>query len=69
MIKNLGESNSIFNNFISEIRSSDIQKERMRFRKNMERCAEIFAYEISKTLNYKQVEVNTPLGVSNISVV
>ncbi len=69
MIKNLGESNSIFNNFISEIRSSDIQKERMRFRKNMERCAEIFAYEISKTLNYKQVEVNTPLGVSNISVI
>ncbi len=62
----LGEKNSIFNQFISEIRNINIQKDRMRFRRNCERMGEIFAYEISKKLNYKVNKINTPLGISEI---
>jgi uracil phosphoribosyltransferase len=62
MIHNLAQSNSIFNQFISEIRDANIQKDSMRFRRNMERMGEIFAYEISKTLEYKTIKTTTPLG-------
>ena len=55
---------AILNKFISEIRDQKIQKDRLRFRRNLERCGEIFAYEISKELEYKTTEVVTPLGVS-----
>ncbi|MBL4593946.1 MAG: uracil phosphoribosyltransferase [Flavobacteriales bacterium] len=65
---NLGESNSIFNQFISEIRNVDIQNDPMRFRRNCERMGEIFAYEISKTFNYSKKSVTTPLGVSEIAL-
>lgn len=65
---NLGLENSIFNQFIAEIRDVNIQKDRMRFRRNCERMGEIFAYEISKQLNYKQTAVTTPLGVSDINL-
>ncbi len=65
-IINLGESNSIFNHFIAELRSTEIQQDRMRFRRNLERIGEIFAYEISKTMAYEAVEVTTPLGVANM---
>jgi uracil phosphoribosyltransferase len=58
------ESNSVFNQFLSEIRDHNIQKDRLRFRRNLERCGEIFAYEISKELEYAKTEVTTPLGVS-----
>ena len=58
------ESNSVFNQFLSEIRDHNIQKDRLRFRRNLERCGEIFAYEISKELTYTKTEVTTPLGVS-----
>jgi len=61
-IHNLGEHNSLFNQFISEIRSADIQTDAMRFRKNMERIGEILAYEISKTLPYEKKKIITPLG-------
>ena len=61
-IVNFSESNSILNQFLKEIRSVDIQKDSMRFRRNMERMGEIMAYEISKTLNYKQDKIKTPLG-------
>ncbi len=54
--------NSILNKFIAEIRDADIQKDSMRFRRNLERIGEIFAYEISKKLQYKQQTVITPLG-------
>jgi len=67
-IINLGTGNSIFNQFISEIRSVDVQTDRMRFRRNCERMGEIFAYEISKTLNYVPAKVNTPLGVSDMNL-
>ncbi|MBZ0242461.1 MAG: uracil phosphoribosyltransferase, partial [Bacteroidales bacterium] len=62
-IHNLGEINSVFNQFVAELRSAEIQTDRMRFRRNLERIGEIFAYEISKTLEYQSVEVVTPLGV------
>jgi uracil phosphoribosyltransferase len=66
MIKNLGTSNSILNQYIAEIRDHEIQQDRLRFRKNLERIGEIFAWEISKTLVYNTKEVITPLGTSNV---
>ncbi len=68
-IINLSEQNSVMNNFIAEIRDSVIQKEPMRFRRNLERLGEIFAYEISKTLNYCIKEVETPLGIAQCNVI
>ncbi len=62
MIHNLSAQNSVFNQFLSEIRDLEIQKDSMRFRKNLERMGEIFAYEVSKTLNYKTAQTTTPLG-------
>ena len=64
---NLGESNTILNTFVSQIRDREIQKDSMRFRRNLERLGEIFAYEISKTLEYSEKPVTTPLGIANIS--
>jgi uracil phosphoribosyltransferase len=58
----LGAENSLFNQFISEIRNIDIQIDAMRFRRNMERIGEILAYEISKTLPYEKKTITTPLG-------
>jgi uracil phosphoribosyltransferase len=65
MIHNLSLQNSIFNQYISEIRDEVIQKDSMRFRRNMERMGEIFAYEISKTLEYQAIQVTTPLGIAD----
>jgi len=61
---NLGETNSVLNHFVAEMRDKTIQKDSMRFRKNLERLGEIFAYEISKTLDYEETEVETPLGIA-----
>ena len=58
----LSEQNSLLTHFLSEIRDVNIQTDRLRFRKNMERIGEIMAYEISKTLTYTSVAVQTPLG-------
>ncbi len=60
----LTEKPSLLNRFIAELRDKDIQKDSMRFRRNMERIGEIFALEISKTLEYKTVNIDTPLGVA-----
>ena len=68
MVHLLSEKNSIINLFIAELRNVDVQKDRMRFRRNLERIGEIAAIEISKTLPYKQEEVTTPLGIANVSV-
>ncbi len=68
MVRNLGENNSIFNQFVAELRSMDIQQDRMRFRRNLERLGEIFAYEISKTFDYEQNDVVTPLGHATMSL-
>ena len=64
MVKNLSEQHSLISNWISEIRDSSIQADRMRFRRNIERIGEATAYEISKTLEWKEVETTTPLGIS-----
>ena len=64
---NLGESNSILNRYVAELRDKEIQKDSLRFRRNLERIGEIFAYEISKTLDYSTKEVTTPLGIAECS--
>jgi uracil phosphoribosyltransferase len=63
-IINLGEKDSVLNSFIAEIRDHIIQKDSMRFRRNLERIGEIFAYEISRTLDYSGKDVTTPLGIA-----
>jgi len=68
MIHNLGNQNTLLNQFISELRDEIIQKDRMRFRKNLLRIGEIFAYEISKTMNYQTCEVQTPLGIKTMNL-
>jgi uracil phosphoribosyltransferase len=67
-IINLGSQNSIFNQFIAEIRDVHIQTDPLRFRKNIERIGEIVAYEISKRFDYTQKDVTTPLGVARVNV-
>jgi uracil phosphoribosyltransferase len=64
----LSNTPSVGNHFLAELRDAQIQQDSMRFRKNMERLGEIFAYEISKTFNYANTEVNTSLGTSVISL-
>jgi len=66
MIYNLGKKNSLLNQFLSELRDEKIQTDRLRFRRNLERLGEIFAYELSKKLDYVSEEVITPLGATNI---
>lgn len=65
---NLGQKNSILNKFVAQMRNKDIQKDSMRFRRNLERLGEIFAYEISQTLHASEKQVVTPLGIANIPV-
>ena len=68
MIHILVESNSLFNQYLAEIRDEVVQKDRFRFRRNLERVGEIFAYEISKELPYKNKEITTSLGVAKMRV-
>ncbi len=68
MMYDLSKQNSIARTFIAELRDEQIQKDAMRFRKNLERLGAFFAYEISKTLKYKEVETQTPLGIAKSSV-
>ena len=65
-IHNLSLKNSILNTFISEMRDKEIQKDSMRFRRNIERTGEILGYELSKVLNYQSSDINTPLGTAKI---
>jgi len=62
ILHNFSNENSILNQFIAELRDVNIQKDAMRFRKNIERIGEILSYELSKTLNYKDKNVETPFG-------
>ena len=66
---NLGEENSIFNQYISEIRNVEVQNDSMRFRRNCERMGEIFAYEISKTFKFSKKKITTPLGTAEINLI
>ncbi|MCW0482705.1 uracil phosphoribosyltransferase [Gaoshiqia sediminis] len=66
LVHNLSESNSIFNQYLAEIRDEHIQKDPLRFRRNLQRLGEVIAYEISKTLDYKVTNVKTPLGIAKV---
>lgn len=68
MVYNLTEKNSIANHFLLELRDKNLQKDRMRFRKNMERLGEIMAYEISQKLSYKHHLTETPLARTTSSI-
>ncbi|MFW5687379.1 MAG: uracil phosphoribosyltransferase [Bacteroidota bacterium] len=68
MVHNLGNQNSLLNQYIAEARDVEIQKDSMRFRKNMERLGEIFAYEISKHLPWKEQQIITSLGEAQCRV-
>lgn len=59
----LSEKNSVLNHFLSQIRNINVQKDSMRFRKNIERIGEIMAYEMSQSFHYRDIEITTPLGV------
>lgn len=58
----LSENNSVLNHFLAQIRNVNVQNDSMRFRRNIERIGEIMAYEMSKDLNYRSVDIQTPLG-------
>ena len=59
----ISEENSVLNHFLGQIRNINVQNDSMRFRRNIERIGEIMAYELSKTLSYKEVAIQTPLGI------
>ena len=66
---NFANHDTLINNYIREIRSVDIQRDPMRFRTNLERIGSMMAYEISKTLDYTSVDVQTPLGIAHTRVI
>lgn len=66
MVRVLGDSDSFVNQIIAELRDEVVQQNAMRFRRNMERVGEIFAYEISKLLEYEKQEITTSLGVAEV---
>lgn len=65
MVINLSENHSLVSNWVGELRSVDIQTDRMRFRRNLERIAEVAAYEISQELDWEEAEIQTPLGTAS----
>lgn len=67
MVFEFSKENSLFNNFISEIRDEKVQQDRMRFRRNIHRISEIMAYEVSKKLKYSLEMVTTPLGEAKVN--
>lgn len=67
-IVNFEKTNCIINEYIAELRDVNVQTDRMRFRRNLERLGEAMAYEISKVLEYKSVTVSTPLGSKDVNL-
>ena len=68
-VVNLSEQNSVLNQFLREIRDVNIQKDSMRFRRNIERIGEFMAMEVSKTLTYQPTEVQTPLATATVNTI
>lgn len=66
-IINFNESNSILNQYVAEIRNVEVQNDRLRFRRNIQRIGEIMAYEISKSFSYSVKDIKTPLGIAPVS--
>lgn len=69
MLHILDHQNSIINKFLAELRSVDVQKDSMRFRRNLERIGECTSYELSKTLNYATISVQTPLAEAKVECI
>ena len=69
MIINLSQQHSLVSNWMSELRDEEIQKDRQRFRRNLERIGEVAAYEISKKLAFVEKEVETPLGSTTCKII
>ncbi len=67
-IHHLAKEKSILNKFITELRDVDVQKDAMRFRRNIERIGEILGYELSKELSYETKEITTPLGTKKVAL-
>ena len=68
-IVNFDDNHSVISQYMMELRNVDIQHDMLRFRRNLERIGEIMAYEISKTFNYRQVEITTPLDNAICNVI
>ncbi len=68
MVKNLSATHSLVSNWVSELRDVDVQNDRMRFRRNLERIAEVIGYEISKQLECEEKEITTPMGMATCKV-
>jgi uracil phosphoribosyltransferase len=68
MVINLSDQHSLVSNWVGELRDVDVQNDRMRFRKNLERIGEVAAYEISKKLEWEEKEITTPLGIATCKV-
>ena len=68
-IVNFDDNHSVISQYMMELRNVDIQHDMLRFRRNLERIGEIMAYEISKTFNYRQVEITTPLDTTTCNVI
>lgn len=68
MVINLSEQHSLVSNWVAELRDTEIQADRLRFRRNLERIGEVAAYEISKILPWEEKEITTPLGSAQSKV-
>ena len=68
MVHNLSNDHSLISNWVSELRCIDVQKDRMRFRRNLERIAEVIGYEISKGMETIDVDITTPMGTAKCKV-
>ena len=68
MVHNFSNEHSLISNWVSELRCIDVQKDRMRFRRNLERIAEVIGYEISKNMETEEVEFTTPMGSAKCKV-
>ena len=67
-IINLSETDSILNQYVSEIRNVEVQNDRLRFRRNIERIGEVMAYEMSKTFAYSVKEIQTPVSYTHLTL-
>jgi uracil phosphoribosyltransferase len=68
MVINLSEQHSLVSNWVGELRNTEVQNDRLRFRRNLERIAEVIGYEISKKLEWEEKEITTPMGIASSKV-
>ena len=68
MVHNFSKQHSLVSNWVSELRNIDVQNDRLRFRRNLERIAEVIGYEISKQLETEDMEITTPMGIASCKV-